>query len=191
MPTRLGFLHIVALIICAGSLMQTQVFAQGAPVITVSGTSTVRDWSCPGQAAVAVTPSTSATPAPGFPTGVQQVTVKAPVKAIDCGDKTMHEHLRKALKEKDFPEIVYQLEQYTLTGTDTATTSGKITIAGVTRPITFAVKLVDTGKGMRSQGETEIDMTEFNVTPPTLFFGTLKVAKTIRVKFDAPLQPAQ
>ena len=34
-------------------------------------------------------------------------------------------------------------------------------------------------------------MTEFAVTPPTLWLGMLKVGKVVRVRFDAVLQPSE
>ena len=103
----------------------------------------------------------------------------------------MVEHLRTALKEKLHPDIVYQLVQYTLTGNDAARTTGKITISGVTKPISFDVKLVPSPQGLRGVGETSIDMTQFAVTPPVIFEGLLKVGKEVRIKFDAVLPAAR
>lgn len=191
MSVRVRIVYLLVVFFCVGCLMPAVLAAQVSSPITISGTSTVRDWTCKGQPAIKVVPGNPAAPAPGFPGGVQTVTVTAPVKLVDCGDKTMHDHLRKALKEKDFPEIVYQLDQYTLTGEDKAKASGKITIAGVTKPMDLDVTLTPTDKGARGVGETSIDMTEFNVVPPTLFFGTMKVGKVVKVRFDALLQPAQ
>lgn len=162
-----------------------------APRFTISGTSTVRAWSCPAQGVIKVTPGKSSQPVPGFPTGLQTLAITVPVKAIDCEDETMKEHLREALKEKAFPEIVYQLLQYTLTGNDTAKAAGKITITGVTRPIDLDIRLVPLPQGVRTVGETSIDMTQFKVTPPILWLGGLKVGKDVRIRFDAVLPPAQ
>jgi polyisoprenoid-binding protein YceI len=117
------------------------------------------------------------------------MTITVPVSAIACEDEKMVEHLRVALKEKLHPDIAYQLVEYTLTGTDTARTTGKITIAGVTRPISFDVKLAPSPRGLRVVGETSIDMIQFAVTPPAIFEGMLKVGKDVRVRFDAVLQP--
>lgn len=187
-----GMISLLVVGFCAGFLVQAQPAAQdSAPHFTISGTSTVRAWSCPGQGVMKVTPGRSSQPVPGFPHGVQTVAMTIPVKAIECEDETMKGHLRDALKEKAYPEIVYQLVQYTLTDNDTAKTTGKITITGVTKPISFDVKLVPSPQGVRSVGETSIDMTQFAITPPTLWMGMLKVGKEVRVRFDAVLQPAQ
>jgi hypothetical protein len=185
-------IFLCVMVVCPGFFVQAQPAAQdSAPRFTISGTSTVRAWSCPAQGVIKVTPGRSSQPVPGFPTGVQTVAITVPVKAIACEEKEMTEHLREALKEKAYPEIVYQLVQYTLTGNDAAKTTGKMTITGVTKPIEFDVKLVPSPQGVRTVGETSIDMTQFNLTPPTLWLGAMKVGKVVRVRFDAVLQPAQ
>ena len=75
-----------------------------------------------------------------------------------------------------------------LTGNDTATATGTLTIAGVTQPIEFDVRLVESPDGVRTEGETQIELTDFSVTPPELWRGLLKVGKVVRVQFDAVLR---
>ena len=75
-----------------------------------------------------------------------------------------------------------------LTGNDTATATGTITIAGVTQPVEFDVRLVESPDGVRTEGETQIDLTDFSVAPPKLWRGLLKVGKVVRVQFDAVLR---
>ncbi|MBZ5559986.1 MAG: YceI family protein [Acidobacteriia bacterium] len=174
--------------------MSCAVFAQTPPAgntatVTISGTSTVRNWSCPVEAAVKVTPGKPGAAVPGFPDGLQMVAFTVPVKAIECDNDTMNDHLRTALKEKTYPQIAYKMKQYTMAGNNAAKVDGQLTIAGVTRPVSFDVRLTPSANGIRSQGETNIDMTQFAVTPPKVFLGQLVVGKMVRVKFDATLQP--
>lgn len=192
MVARLRTLSLCVAVMCTPFRAQAQPAAQdSAPHFTVSGTSTVRNWSCPADGGVAkVTPGKSAPAVPGFSGGLQSLTLTVPVKAIACEEEKMVEHLRTALKEKLNPDIVYQLVQYTLTGPDSAATTGKITIAGVTRPVAFPVKLVSSPQGLRVSGETSIDLTQFAIAPPVIFEGLLKVGKDIRVRFDAVLPPS-
>jgi hypothetical protein len=174
---------------CAVLVAQTPLVGQSSATVTISGTSTVRNWSCPAEAVVKVTPGTSGEAAPGFPSGVQAVALTVSVKDIECDNDTMNGHLRTALKEKTYKQIAYQMKRYTMAAGGLATVSGQLTIAGVTRPVTFDVKLTSSGGGLRSVGETTIDMTQFAVVPPTVMLGQLKVGKIVRVKFDARLQP--
>ncbi len=193
MSPRTAMLSVIVLALC----VEFQVHAQkpaakpSGPHFIVSGTSTVRSWSCPAEGVITITPGKSAPAVPGVPTGVGSVVLTVPVAAIACEDAQMSEHLRDALNAKVYPEIVYHLEKYALSGSEEATTTGTLTIAGVTQPISLDVKLVTSPEGTRAVGETSIDMTQFKVTPPDLWAGLLKVRKDVRVRFDAPLAQPQ
>lgn len=182
---------LLVFILLSGFLAQSPPEAEEPPVILISGTSTVRNWSCPGQATVDVASAKSAQPAPGFPGGVATLTIAVPVKSIDCENDEMNEHLRTALKEKTYPQILYRLVRYTMAGSDAVKAAGQLTIAGVTRPVSFDARLVPSPQGLRAVGETQIDMTQFAVTPPTLVMGQFKVGKVVRVRFNAVLQRPQ
>ena len=55
-------------------------------------------------------------------------------------------------------------------------------------PVEFDVRLVESPDGVRTEGETQIELTDFSVTPPELWRGLLKVGKIVRVQFDAVLR---
>src|SRR5262245_58188747 len=78
---------------------------------TVSGTSTIRGWTCTVKGVMAATPG-SGKAAPGFPGGVQAATVTVQVKNFQCPEEEMKQHLLEAMKPDKFPEIVYKLEKY-------------------------------------------------------------------------------
>jgi hypothetical protein len=160
--------------------------------VTVEGTATIYgNWACDGQAIVKATPGQALEPVPGFPGGVQTTMVTVSVKAIECGDGTMNKHLRKALKEKDNPEIHFQTDKYTLQNNGGAVKAkGELTIAGVTRPVDLEANLTAIPDGgVRVVGKLDIQMTDYDVKPPSLMFGTLKVRNDISVKFDTAIQP--
>lgn len=192
MFARVGMVAVLVMGLRAGFVLQAQQPApDSTPRFIISGTSTVRAWSCPAQGVIKITPGTSSQPVPGFPHGVQTIVMTVPVKAIACEDATMVDHLREAMKEKAYPEIVYRLTQYTATGGDAAQTTGTLTITGVTKPIKLDVKLAASPQGVRVVGETSVDMTQFALTPPVIWQGLLKVGKDVRVRFDAVLQASQ
>ena len=188
MAARGGMCAWGVVVVCAGLWAQAQPAAQGSTAeFIMSGTSTVRGWSCPARGAVTITAGTSGQAVPGFPSGISSATIRVPVKAIECEEPDMRVHLQEALNEPANPEIVYQLEQYTLSGSNAATTKGQLTVAGVTRPVDINVKLVSASGSTRVVGEISIDLTTFSVTPPTLWLGMLKVGKDVRVRFDVVL----
>lgn len=192
MAGRIAIVSSLVSVLGAVLLMQARPAAQDpAPRFTISGTSTVRGWSCPAQGAIEVTPGQTSAPVPGFASGVQTVVITVPVRAIACEEEEMVEHLREVFQEKADSEIVYRLEQYKLTDDETAKATGTLTIDGVTNPIELDVTLVPSPQGLRTEGETIIDMTQFNMTPPVLWLGMLKVGKDVRVRFDATLPSPQ
>jgi polyisoprenoid-binding protein YceI len=149
---------------------------------TVSGCSTVRNWTCTAQGVIAVTPATAGTPAPGFATGVQTATVTVPVKGFRCPNDEMTQHLNESLKADKFPEIVYRLEKYDIAG-GRAQATGTMTVTGVSKPVTVPVTLTSGDKGVQVEGNTRIEFATFDLEPPTVFLGMLKVGPQIRIAF--------
>lgn len=160
--------------------------------ITVEGTATIYGhWACEGQAIVKAIPGEALEPVSGFPGGVQKTLVSVTVHDIECGDRTMNKHLRKALKEKDHPKIYFETDKYTLLdNSSTVKSYGELTIAGVTRPVELNATLTALPQGgVRVVGKVDIKMPDYKVKPPSLLFGTLKVANDVSVKFDTTIQP--
>ena len=181
------FIVIGLAVLVAVSLNSTPTEAQSARAqFEVSGTSTVRGWMCPVEGAVEMTPGQSSDPLPGFPNGLQSVTVTVQVQEFECPDEQMNEHLQEAMEAPEHPQIVFELQEYSLAGS-TAEASGSITIHGVTKPITLEIQLVESADGVRGVGQTEVDMTEFGVTPPSVWLGLLNVGDVVTIDFDAPL----
>jgi hypothetical protein len=150
---------------------------------SVSGTSTIRGWTCTVKGVIATTPGAgSAKAAPGFPNGLQAATVTVQVKNFQCPEDEMRQHLLDAMKPDQFPEIVYKLEKYDVAGAQ-AQATGTITIAKVTAPIVFPIALKATPEGVQIEGDTRLDMTKFGIEPPVVMLGMLKVRPDIRIAF--------
>ena len=149
---------------------------------TVSGSSTVRNWTCSAQGVIAVTPGTSATPLPGFASGVQAATVTVPLKAFKCPNDEMTQHLNEAMQADKFSEIVYRIEKYEVAGT-LAQATGTMTITGVSKPVTVPVTLTPSATGVQVEGNARLEFATFNIEPPTVFLGMLKVGPQLRITF--------
>jgi len=176
-----------AVVLCAGLVVVHAAAAaaqQPGVDFNVSGTSTVRGWTCSVRGTLAVTPGTGpARPAaPGFANGVQALTLTVPVKAFKCPNDEMTQHLMDAMKPEKFAEIVYRLEKYDVTGGQ-AQATGTLTISGVTQPITVPVTLKASEKDVQIEGSTKLDMTKFGVDPPVVMLGLMKVGAEIRIQF--------
>jgi polyisoprenoid-binding protein YceI len=156
--------------------------AQSTIDFTISGSSTVRNWTCTAQGTVAVTPAAAGTVVPGFATGVGAATVTVPLKAFRCPNDEMTQHLNEAMHADKFPEIVYRLEKYDLAGGQPQA-SGTVTITGVSQPVTFPITLTPADKGVQIEGSTRLDFAAFKLDPPTVFLGMLKVGPQVRIGF--------
>lgn len=166
------------------SVLARGAFAQQPNVdFTISGTSTIRGWTCSAKGTIAVMPATSgATPVHGFANGVQSATVTVPIKAFTCPNAEMTEHLMQAMKADKFSEVVYTLEKYAVTGSQIQA-SGSMTITGVTQPVSFPLTLASSPQGVQVEGTTRLDMTTFGVEPPVVMLGMLKVGPQVRIQF--------
>jgi polyisoprenoid-binding protein YceI len=190
MWSRAGMRHSVAIAFCAALAIAVDVLGAQQPNIdfTVSGTSTVRSWSCSAKGVTAVTPGTAAQPVPGFPRGVQSATVTVPITAFTCPNEEMTGHLREAMKADKFPDVVFRLERYEVTGGQ-AQATGTMTITGVTQPLTFPVTLSPSGQGVQVEGNTRLEFAKFGLEPPTVMLGLLKVGPQIRIQFKGLVTP--
>jgi len=161
----------------------------------VAGTSTVRSFQCQAGAFDAKIESASADAVAAVLAGekvVSRVEVTVPAEKLDCRNGTMNEHMRKALKAKEFPTVVFRASSYDFARTSDSvavTLIGSLTLGGVEKPMTVKAyaKAGDNGTLIVS-GTREVRMTEFGLKPPTLMLGTMKVDEKITVGFDVVLK---
>ena len=187
---RTGFLLRFATAVALGPalLAGSPAAAQQSTVeFTVSGTSTVRGWTCSARGTAQVTPGSS-TPAPGFVTGVQSAALTVPVAGFECPNDEMTEHLRETMKVDEFAEITFRLESYEASRQG-AEARGALTIQGVTKSVNFPISLTPSGAGVDIAGELRLDMTTYGVEPPVVMFGLLRVRPQIRIEFQGVVVP--
>jgi len=161
----------------------------------VSGTSTVRAFQCQAGALDAKIESTGADAVAAVLAGekaVSTIEVTVPAEKLDCRNGTMNEHMRKALKAKEFPTVVFRAASYDLTRTNESvgvTLNGTLTLGGVEKPITVNAQAKPGTDGtLIVSGTREVRMTEFSLKPPTLMLGTMKVDEKITVGFEVVLK---
>ena len=154
---------------------------------TVSGTSTVRGWTCSvtGSARVIVG---SSTPVPGLGDGVEAATLTVPVAEFGCPEDEMTEHLLEALRADEFHEITFRLEGYEASGGG-AVTTGTLTILDTTEEVSFPLLLTTSGSGVQIEGEVSLDMTTYGVEPPVVMLGLMRVRPEIRIQFSGIINP--
>lgn len=125
------------------------------------------------------------------------VRVSLPDHSLDCGKRQMNHDMYNALKAEKFPVIHYHLDNaQILTATDSTSgwfkvdTFGKLTIAGKTNNVNMIVDgiLLSNGR-FHVKGSKELKMSEFNINPPSPFWGLIKTHDKITVNFDLYVAP--
>lgn len=183
MVTQAESLRVAAAVAALTLSQATSAAAQSAIDFTVTGTSTVRGWTCAAQGTMAVTGgAASSAPVPGIDGGVPTATVTVPLKAFKCPNDEMTEHLNQAMKSDKFTEITFKLEKYELAA-GKGQASGTMTIVGNSLPIVVPVTLRPAAGGVEIEGDTRLDMTKYGVEPPVVMLGLMKVGPQIRIQF--------
>ena len=186
--TGLSLRFVTAVCLGVALLAGSPAAAQPSTVeFTVSGTSTIRGWTCTVSGTAEVAGGSSA-PAPGFAEGVQSAALTVPVADFECPDETMTEHLLDAMKPAEFPEITFRLESYEASGGG-ARANGALTIHAVTSPVSFPISLSPSGAGVEIAGEVSLDMTAYGVEPPVVMLGLLRVRPQVRIQFEGLVVP--
>jgi polyisoprenoid-binding protein YceI len=124
---------------------------------------------------------------------VEGMEVKIPIAGLKSGDSGLDRNLRKAIKEKQFPDVVYRLDRYETAkgaadGVLSAKTTGKLTIAGETKPTTMDVEFRLDPNGAAVKGVYSLKMSDYGIKPPTLLLGAIKVRDPITIRFDLLLK---
>lgn len=161
----------------------------------VKGTSTVRSFECKAaglDVRVAADGADAVSDILGAGQSVRSADVKIPAAKLDCGNDTMNEHMRKALKTKENPEIAFRLTSYQPTKTATGIRGdihGVLTLSGVEKPIVMQGTAQATADGaLQVLGSHVINMREFGIKPPSLMMGTMKVGEQVTVSYDLILK---
>ena len=184
-PARLAAFCCAGLFLLTGDPAAAQ---QPNVDFAVSGTSTVRSWTCNVKGVLKLSPGSGAPALPGLTGGVQTATLTVPVKEFKCPNDEMTQHLMDAMKPEQHAEITYRLERYVVAG-GRADATGALTINGVTEPITLPLTFTPAAGGLQIAGTTRLDMTKFRVDPPVVMMGLMKVGPQIRIEFKGVVAP--
>lgn len=168
---------------------------QPASRLWVTGTSTVRDFTCQAKIVDATAETTSPETAKDIMAGqkaVLSLDVKIRPENMDCANNTMNEHMRKALKADANPVIEFKLASYDMLPTSDKVNgrlTGTLKLGGVEKQITFdAVGNATPDGALHVTGFYPILMTDYGLKAPSLMMGAMKVNPKVKVNFDLLLK---
>ena len=191
---NISVLSILLIFFYTAAVSQTTKYAVSEGTkMTVSGTSTLHDWT----SEVNEVKGFVETDAKFIKGGkvkknekIQQVKVIVPVESIiSPRGATMDKKTYSALKSEEHPEIIFNMTENEVSelGAESfkVQTSGKLTVAGVTKDVSFPVegKLLAEDK-MSFIGSYKLNMTEYDMEPPSAMFGQIVTGEEVEIKFE-------
>ena len=112
-----------------------------------------------------------------------------PVLTLKSGQKKLDKNAYKALKTEQFKEILYkQTLAKIMSFTNSKShikTEGKLTVAGVSKDVIIDLYCFKNKDGsMSCDGNYQINMKDYNVTPPVFMGGMMKTGEAITLAFS-------
>ncbi len=181
------FLVLFVLSIHSGLLTgQSRLAVQPGSTVTVSGTSNVHDWEM-----TTTNPSSFAEfkiLTDGKPEGLQYLNFRLQKSTLKSDKSGLEKRALEALRADKNPEISFQSTspaQVKQNGDKMIiTTQGRLSIAGVTKIVEVSAECTNgNGNTLVCKGEKKLKMTDFNVTPPTMLLGALRVVDDITITY--------
>jgi polyisoprenoid-binding protein YceI len=155
--------------------------------IKLNGTSNLHDWE---MKAVTGTSAASFVVTNGKVTSLSKLNFSLPVKNLKSGKSRMDKNTYKALNTDANPNISFVLTSGTVVSTGgnnyKLNCQGKMSIAGKTNQ----TELVASGiynpadKSFTVTGVKKMKMTDYNVKPPTVLFGTITTGDAISISYN-------
>jgi len=173
----------VLVILCLGFTVNAQKnFALDAKSnFSVSGTSTLHDWTMKSETA---TGSANLTVTGSKLDKITSLTITLPAETIKSEKKSMDKVAYEALKTKANKNIKYVLKSATKVNETTWNLTGTYTIAGVAQELKTQVKTSVTNGTVSLQGSNKITFKQFGMKSPTAMLGTIKTGEDLTVKFN-------
>lgn len=178
---KLIIFSAAVLMVLTASANQPYTAVKGSK-ITVAGTSTMHDWTMTSED-VKVQASLNNSGSGGYVVEVLRFSV--PVNTLKSGKSGMDDNAYKALKEKKFPTITFELGNTGAGGASAVEATGQLTIAGVTKTIAINGKVERLSNGdVKITGTYKLSMNDYQVEPPSFMFGTVNTGEEVTIDYQ-------
>jgi polyisoprenoid-binding protein YceI len=103
-------------------------------------------------------------------------------KTLKSGKGMMDKDAYKAILADQFPNITFTANFINL---GKGMITGKLTVTNVTKTISLPINVTKSGDSYNIFGTAKIKMTDYGITPPTMFFNTLKTGNDLSITVSA------
>jgi polyisoprenoid-binding protein YceI len=156
--------------------------------IKLSGTSTLHNWAMEarafdGDAQFGFSPGNDRQL-----TSLTSLTFSLDVRNLKSDEKALDKNAYKALKTDRYKDILFTMTSASVFPEQESKylikTHGNLSIAGVTREIEMDVYcVVNTDESIRCTGSDKLNMTDYQVKPPSFLLGAMKTGDAITLDF--------
>lgn len=186
-------LFLFSFLLCAVAAGAQARYTGSTIDLTVSGTSTLHDWTM--KSVRADCSATITLNSAGQIAGVDELVFSTPATSLKSDHTGMDNNAYKALKTDKNPLISYTVGSVTVApaeaGGVVVTCRGKLTIAGAVRDEDIvALCKLNADNSISVTGTEKISMKEFSVDPPTFMLGTIKTGNEVVLAFHLILKKA-
>ncbi len=156
----------------------------GESNLSILGTSNVRDFECLYEGDFQVDTLSHFLTIENEIIRVKGDSLKLKIDTFDCGKRGINRDFRGSLQSDEFPTIDISLLNFSPSDELLEEAKVLIYLAGAQKKyvLEFISTYQDNGV-VKIEGEQKLAMTDFNIDPPTTFFGLIKVQDELTIKF--------
>lgn len=173
---------LISALLCSNmGFSQDNYKLMSSSLFKVSGTSTLKDWDmntkkADGKAKVEVKNERLI--------DIKSLVVVLKGETLESGNSGMNSNAYKALKTKEHPFIKFKLKEVLAVRSNSMRIRGDFTVAGETRTQTFNVRTGVSNSHITISGDFDILFSDYNMTPPTALFGSVKTGNELTISFS-------
>jgi len=156
--------------------------------IKVLGTSNLHNWTMEAKTVTCSVAFNFGTGGGTLPESLTALNLSVPVQDLKSGESSMDSRAYSALKSKKFNSIVFAMTAANVVpeakNKFLVRTTGNLTIAGITKPVTMQVDCILNADGtITCNGSDKLKMTDYQVKPPVYMLGALKTGDELTIDF--------
>lgn len=195
MSSLSNFFHLIftglisTFVLCENSVAQTHYIQTEDSYLTISGTSTLHDWTMTSKEGKCQ--ADFEIQADGIPAKLNSLSLSVRSESLKSGHNAMDKNTYSTLNSDAYKNITFKLITASIINTKIQC-SGNLTVAGITKQITVeAMYKVLPNNSMLCSGTKILKMSDFEIEAPTFMFGTVITGDEITVSFKLTLAPAK
>ncbi len=186
---------LLVLVFAAPPMFAQNFSLQTDSEVKIEGTSNVRDWEADVtelEATFELAEMDEFTLESLTPEMFKTMELSIAVGGIEANQRGLTNNIRKYLKEKDHPNITFNLSEVTKVewkdGYSEITAEGVINAAGKDNDVTMVVRAEEVNGAIQFSGSQDLKMTDFDIDPPTALLGTVRAVDEFTVQYSVTFQ---